>query len=93
MWTQTPDGELMDRSVVERLGQMAIRAGAADYRVFPVEPEDSSAIPVGTAGEMGRVFAELGDVDRYRAVLESADGVPLSVAPAPSAEKERHRVK
>ncbi|HEV3310004.1 MAG TPA: hypothetical protein VG815_05765 [Chloroflexota bacterium] len=75
----------MDRPVVERIGQMAISAGAADYRVFRVEPDDHCATPAKTALEAGPVFAQLEAVDRYRAALERTQGVPPSLPPAPGA--------
>jgi len=47
VWKTTPSGELIDRDGIELLGQMASRAGAADYRVFELSdrpgPEDAFA--------------------------------------------------
>lgn len=73
VWNVTPDGELMDREGVEVLGQMAIRAGAADYRIFPLDEQEEFPDGVKAAA---RGFLDPHQVERFREMLRAAGGLP-----------------
>lgn len=64
-WTATPHGEVMDREAVEKLGQLAALAGAVDYRVFALEPDEADY-----------PFATEASIESYRPMLEATSGVP-----------------
>ena len=64
-WTATPHGEVMDREAVEKLGQLAALAGAADYRVFALESDEAD-----------HRFATEASIQSYRPMLEATSGIP-----------------
>jgi hypothetical protein len=72
VWTLTPDGELLDRGAAELLGQLAVRAGAADYRTFRLQGADlSSDLSTANPSFMGSESAA-----RYEQLFVEARGVP-----------------
>ena len=72
VWHTTPRGELMDREVVEYLGQLASLAGAADYRVFELDRDQS-------LGRTESPFATCETMAQLEPMLRIAGGVPASV--------------
>jgi hypothetical protein len=77
VWQLTPQGELMDRDAAERLGQMAALAGAADYRVFPLDPVQSVGDRAG--------FVGMESLTHYDEILVASSGIPPSTQPVPEA--------
>ena len=71
VWESTPSGKLFDREVAELLGQMAVRAGAMDYRIYPLATEQAA---VGLSGEQR--FIDPDELTCLRSVFISAGGVP-----------------
>lgn len=71
VWEVTPDGNLMDRATVEALGQMAVHAGAVDYRPFPLEDVD-----VTTFSRSSGRFLSTEDAVRYADIFRRYAGLP-----------------
>lgn len=72
-WTITPDGQLMNRAAVEMLGQIAVRAGAVDYRTFPLD--DTNAIDHKMPTEH---FLSRDGAHRYTRLFTEGSGLPPS---------------
>jgi len=72
VWTATPHGKLMDRETVERLGQMAALAGAADYRVFELDQSPTQA---------AHQFMTAEQIATYEPLLHESAGVPPDSGP------------
>lgn len=71
IWEVTPGGERMSREGVEVLGQMALRAGAADYRVFELELEGEA--------RNASIFASPERLNRFEDLMRQTRGVPAGL--------------
>jgi hypothetical protein len=78
VWLLTPDERLLDREAAERIGQLAIRAGAADYRPFPLEGEQRMwALNRSSAAHGSATFIDDDSVPGLQQFLTNCGGVPL----------------
>ncbi|GEM_PF-5283427 len=64
-WKAAPNGLVLDREQVELLGQIAVRSGASDYRVYPLDPQPQNP-----------VFADDRSIQRMIMVIAACGGVP-----------------
>jgi len=78
-WIVTPDGKLMTRETVELLGLLAVHAGAADYRVFPLDDADlRRAVDLSISAHGTQCCVGVEDFAPFGEMLRPVDGIPAS---------------
>lgn len=77
VWLVTPDDRLLDREVAELIGQYAVRAGAADYRLFPLEGEQRErAIFQSSMAHGDPMFVDESALFGLQELLNDCGGLP-----------------